>query len=209
MLRYIYVIVFSIVISLSAQDFNVKAKGTQTFSFNDNYGRNQVTFFSKTLLEDITGVSNQIKGSATFEIGNLAKSLKGSFSVPVKSIKTGITMRDEHLAGEEWLNAEKYPDITFEIKKVVKVKKEQDNKLVLNVDGEITIKGVKKPVNGDFTLVYLDENEQTKKRAPGDLLNVRGKFGVKLSDFNITHQAIPSKVADEIDIEVNIVGNNK
>ncbi len=209
MLKYIFSIFFSVILVLNAQDFKVKAKGTQTFNFDDNYGRNQVTFFSKTLLEDITGVSNQIKGNVTFEIGNVAKTLKGSFSVPVKSIKTGITLRDEHLAGEEWLNSEKYPDITFEIKKVNKVVEKKDNRLVLSVNGEITIKGVKKDVNGNFTLVYLDENEQTKKRAPGDLLNVRGKFNLKLSDFNITHQAIPSKVSNEIDVEVNIVGNNK
>ena len=73
---------------------------------------------------------------------------------------------------------------------------------------DFTLKGVTKSITTDFTLVYLDENEQTKMRAPGDLLNVRGKFSIKLSDFNIKSKVIPSKVSDDIDIEVNVVGNS-
>jgi polyisoprenoid-binding protein YceI len=208
---YKYIIISLLVIStfsLNAQGFKVKAKGEKSFTFEDKGGRNQATFFSRTILEDITGISNDIKGSVSFDVENVAKTLKGKISVSVKSIKTGISMRDEHLAGTDWLNSEKYPDITFEIKKVNKVVESKDNKLTLNLTADFTLKGVTKSITTDFTLVYLDENEQTKMRAPGDLLNVRGKFSIKLSDFNIKSKVIPSKVSDEIDIEVNVVGNS-
>jgi hypothetical protein len=39
-----------------AGGFNVKATGSQTFSFKDKMGRNQATFFSTTMLEDISGM---------------------------------------------------------------------------------------------------------------------------------------------------------
>jgi hypothetical protein len=40
--------------ALFAQGFKVKATGTQSFNFEDKSGRNQITFFSATPLEDIT-----------------------------------------------------------------------------------------------------------------------------------------------------------
>ncbi len=195
--------------AIFAQDLKVKAKGNQTFTFEDKGGRNQAIFYSRTILEDITGISNDIKGSISFDVENVSKTLKGKVSVTVKSIKTGISLRDEHLTSSDWLNAEKFPEISFEIKKVNNIVEKKENKVVLNVSGDFTLKGVTKGVSSDFTLVYLDENEQTKMRAAGDLINVRGKFSIKLSDFNIKGKAIPSKVSDEIEIEVNIVGNNK
>lgn len=201
--------IFLISSTLFSQELKVKAKGSQTFSFEDKGGRNQAIFYSRTILEDITGVANEIKGNVSFEVENVSKTLKGKVSVTVKSIKTGIALRDEHLASSDWLDAEKYPEISFEIKKVNKVVEKKDNRIVLNVTGDFTLKGVTKSVTSNFTLVYLDENEQTKMRAAGDLLNVRGKFNIKLSDFNVKGKAIPSKVSDDIEIEVNIVGNNK
>ncbi len=104
-----------------AQGFKVKATGEQTFNFEDKYGRNQVSFFSTTPLEDITGISNAVMGKVTFNVGDI-KTLKGSISIPVASIKTGIDLRDEHLKSDNWLDAENYPEITFMIKKVGDVK---------------------------------------------------------------------------------------
>jgi polyisoprenoid-binding protein YceI len=208
--KYIFLIaIFLISSTLFSQELKVKAKGSQTFSFEDKGGRNQAIFYSRTILEDITGVANEIKGNVSFEVENVSKTLKGKVFVTVKSIKTGIALRDEHLSSSDWLDAEKYPEISFEIKKVNKVVEKKDNKIVLNVTGDFTLKGVTKSVTSNFTLVYLDENEQTKMRAAGDLLNVRGKFNIKLSDYNVKGKAIPSKVSDDIEIEVNIVGNNK
>ena len=86
------------------------------FNFEDKNGRNQATFFSTTPLEDITGLSNEVKGSVTFNVSDV-KTLKGKISVPVSSIKTGIDMRDGHMRSAAWLNAESFPEISFEIKK--------------------------------------------------------------------------------------------
>ncbi len=196
-------------ISLSAQGFKVSAKGDQTFNFEDKGGRNQATFFSRTLLEDITGTSNNIKGKVLFSVDNIESTLTGKISITTESIKTGISLRDEHLQGEAWLDAKKFSEISFDIKKVNKIVKSEGNKLVLNVTGDFFLKGKTKSVTSDFTLIYLDASEKTKTRAEGDLLNVRGKFNIKLSDFGIESKVIGAKVADDIEIEVNIVGSNK
>ena len=65
-------LILTSVVMLSAQGFDVKASGEQTFSFEDKYGRNQTSFFSTTPLEDITGVSNDVKGDITFDVDDFS-----------------------------------------------------------------------------------------------------------------------------------------
>lgn len=193
--------------STFAQGFKVKASGEQTFNFQDKAGRNQTTFFSTTPLEDITGLSGDVKGSVTLNISDL-KTLKGKVNVSVASIKTGIDLRDEHMRDAGWLDAAKYPEISFEIKKVSDVKSVADNKLTAKITGNYTMKGVTKEVTAHATLTYLDESDQTKSRAPGDLLGVQAKFNVKLSDYGVNNKVVGQKVSENIEVSVNIVGSN-
>ncbi|MFN3871809.1 MAG: YceI family protein [Ignavibacterium sp.] len=191
-----------------AQGFKVKASGEQTFNFTDKGGRNQASFYSTTPLEDIRGLSNDVKGTATFNISDI-KTLKGKISVSTASIKTAIDLRDEHLRSADWLDAEKFPEITFTIKSVRDVKQISDNQLQVKVVGDFTLKGVTKEVTADATLIYLDESEQTKMRAPGDLLGVKATFNVKLSDYGVKNKVVGQKVAEIVEVSVNMVGSNK
>jgi polyisoprenoid-binding protein YceI len=188
-----------------AQGFKVKATGEQTFNFEDK--RNQVKFFSTTPLEDITGISNDVKGKVTLDVADVKK-MNGSITISVTSIKTAIDLRDEHLRSENWLNADKFPEITFSIKKVGDVKVAADNKLEAKVTGDFTVHGVTKETVADVTLTYLDANEQTKQFAPGDLLGVQAKFNIALSDFDVENMVVGQKVADEIEITATLRGSN-
>jgi len=193
--------------SLFAQGFKVKASGDQTFNFADRGGRNQATFFSTTPLEDINGLTNDVKGTVTFNVSDL-KTLKGKISVSVASIKTGIDLRDEHLRSADWLNAAAHPEISLTIKSVGDVKVLADNKLEAKVTGDITINGVTKEVTSDATLTFLDESEMTKSRAPGDLLGVQAKFKVKVSEFGVNNKLVGQKVAEVVEVGINMVGSN-
>lgn len=195
------------VITILPQGFKVKASGEQTFSFEDKYGRNQASFFSTTPLEDITGISNDVKGNVSFDINDFT-TLKGIISIPVASIKTGIDLRDEHLRGSNWLDADSYPEIIFEIKKVSGIELVEENKLLAKVTGDFTTHGVTKEVIADATVTYLDESDITKNRAPGDLLGVQAKFNIILSDFDVDNEVLGQKVSDDIEVSVNMVGSN-
>ena len=190
-----------------AQGFKVKASGDQTFNFEDKYGRNQASFFSTTPLEDITGITNDVKGEVTFNVADI-KTLKGSVSISVATIKTGIDLRVEHLRSDNWLDAASYPEVTFVIKKVSDVNVSADNKLEAKLTGDFSAHGVTKEVVADVTMTYLDASEQTKQRAPGDLLGVQAKFNIVLSDYDVENMIVGQKVADNIEISVNIVGSN-
>ena len=200
------VIVLLAAVSMSfAQGFKVKASGEQTFNFEDK--RNQVKFFSTTPLEDITGISNAVKGKVTLNVGDI-KNMKGSISIPVSSIKTAIDLRDEHLRSENWMDAENYPEISFVIKSVGDVKVAADNKLEVKVTGDFTAHGVTKEVVADVSLTYLDASEQTKQYAPGDLLGVQAKFNITLSDFEVENMVVGQKVSESIEITATLRGSN-
>jgi polyisoprenoid-binding protein YceI len=202
-----FVIVFVTAVTIFSQGFKVKASGEQTFSFTDKYGRNQTTFFSTTPLEDITGITNDVKGNVTFDVNDFS-TLKGKISISVASLKTGIDLRDEHLRSANWLDAESYPEVVFEIKSLNDIQVVEPNKLRAEVTGNFTAHGVTKEVFADATVTYLDESEVTKKRAPGDLLGVQAKFNIVLSDYDVDNMVLGQKVSDEIEISVNIVGSN-
>jgi len=194
---------------ISAQGFKVKATGTQTFNFEDKGGRNQASFYSTTLLEDITGTANTVSGTVTFDVTNFAKTLKGKISLKVASINTGIELRNSHLQSSNWLDAGKYPEISFEIISVSDVKQTTDNRLEFKVRGNYSMHGVTKEVVANADATYLDENDKTKNRAPGDLLGVHAKFNINLSDYAIDNAIIGNKVAEKIDVSINMVGSNK
>jgi len=203
-LKISFVALAAITISF-AQGFKVSATGEQTFNFEDK--RNQATFFSTTPLEDVTGISNAVSGKVTFDVSDI-NTLTGSISIPVASLDTGIELRNEHLASPNWMDAESYPDISFKIKGVSDVKVEADNKMSAKVTGDFTAHGVTKEVLADVTMTYLVESEQTKERAPGDLLGVQASFNIALSDYDIENMLIGQKVAEEVKIDISMVGSN-
>jgi polyisoprenoid-binding protein YceI len=201
----ISVITFLFVINLNAQGFNVKAAGEKTFNFGGS--GSQAKFFSTTPLEDVTGISNEVEGTATFDLSDL-RTLKGKITLQTASIKTGIDLRDEHLRSANWMNAKAYPEISFVIKSVSDVQQLEPNKLQASVTGDFTAHGVTKEVVADAILTYLDESEETKKRAPGDLLGVETKFVINLSEFNISNVALGVRVAETVEVSATLIGSS-
>jgi len=200
-----FIVLFAAVSMSFAQGFKVKATGEQTFNFEDK--RNQVKFFSTTPLEDITGISNDVKGKVSLNVADI-KSMKGSITISVASIKTAIDLRDEHLRSENWLDADQYPEITFAIKNVGNIKVLEDNRVEAKVTGDFTVHGVTKEVVADVTITYLDASDQTKQVAPSDLLGVQAKFNILLSEFNVENMIVGQKVADNIEITATLRGSN-
>jgi polyisoprenoid-binding protein YceI len=192
-----------------ANGFDVDRSGLQSFSFKDKMGSNQATFYSSAPLEDITGMSTDVWGNVSFDVADIVNTLEGEVKISTASLKSGIDLRDEHIRSDNWLNAEKYPEITFNIKDVKDVNEIDANKIKATVTGEFTVHGVTKDITSEVELTYLEESEFTKIRLPGDLLGVKAKFNIKLSDFGVQNMALGKRVADEIEITINIVGSNK
>lgn len=188
----------------------------QVFSVEDPMGRNTVTFKSTAPLEDIVGTSNQITGQLIFDPNNPKAGGHGELVVPVKTLNTGIPLRDEHLAGADWLNAEKNPNIEFritEVKNVKEVKTTKDAKTFeVTAVGDFSLNGKTKRISVPARITYLKESEATKQRLPGDLLAARTTFEVALADFGITGpkgmNLIGSKVGEKVEVDLSLVASS-
>jgi polyisoprenoid-binding protein YceI len=122
-----------------------------------------VTFTIKNFGINTSGEIKGLKGTIKWDAANPSASLF-NMSVDVNTINTGIDMRDAHLKKEEYFNAEKYPVITF-ISTAVNAS---------NITGNLTIKGVTKPVSFPFTV----------KPSNGGYL-FEGEFAINRKDFGI------------------------
>lgn len=193
------------------QETAVEETGTMFF-VNDPVGRNVVTFTSEAPLEDIVGTTHQIVGHIVWDPENPAKIGKGNFTVPIESLDTGIPLRNEHLRGEDWLNAAEYPQITLAIKSIKNVEKEKETEAFttysLDMDVQLALHGQTKTMTIPGKATYFPESEKTRQRLPGNLLAGRSEFEVNLSDFGIASDIIGLKVANEIKIDVRFVATD-
>jgi polyisoprenoid-binding protein YceI len=116
------------------------------------------------------------------------------FSADINSVETGNDMRNGHLQKEDMFNVEKFPTISFKSTSITKV---DAKKFKLN--GNLTMKGVTKPVVLDLVLNGIGKNARTQKPIAGFKLTGT----VKRTDFGVG--GMPSAVVSE-DIEIRAVG---
>ncbi len=170
----------------------------------------QIYFESNAPLEDIKGQSNAVRGFTVVDAEG--KVIGGEWWVPVASLKTGIALRDEHLHGGDWLDAENFPYIKVRLAEVGSWKEVGSSdsfaKYEADFKGEVEIHGQTQPVQATATVIVLPESERTKKIAPGDLMAVQTALAVTLSDFGISHPVIGEKVANEVEIDVSLYHAN-
>lgn len=158
------------------------AYAAETYKFEDKNGRNTLLMELDAPIESIHAVANGIDGTVTID-GDKAT---GNFKVHVDSIKTGNESRDGHLQNDKWLDAKKWPNLEFSFKDLVLPASFKEGKTTtVKTKGEFFVHGVKKTQDVEVKLDYLKESEMTKKRAPGNLIRVRGEFEIKLADYGV------------------------
>ena len=133
---------------------------------------------------------NNVQGSIHVDYKNPQKS-SVDVTIPVKSIDSHVEALDKEFLTEDWFNEAKYPNITFKSTKV-----QTKDKKHFKITGDLTVKGITKPVVLDATLNGMAEHPMAKKAAIG--FNATTTF--KRSDFGIANY-VPA-VSD--DIKVNI-----
>lgn len=165
----------------------------------------QVTFTSDAPLERIKGVSNQVVGYAVAGPSDNPAALQaGEFLLPIASLDTGIPLRDEHLQGKRWLEAESYPDISFVVTGTKNTQLEKDgdgfSTYSITLVGDMTIKGVTKEMEVPARLTFMSESDRTRVRARGDLLALRCEYEITLADFGVNGGGM-GKVAETVTLD--------
>jgi polyisoprenoid-binding protein YceI len=132
--------------------------------------------------------------------------------VDLRTLKTGIELRDEHLRSENWLNTEKYPFAEFILTGILKSSSstlEDGKKVNATLTGNMTIHGITKEIKVPATLTYYKENEKTRAKIKGNLLKVNSEFSIKLSDYGVSiPNMVVGKVADNINLSVNYISTD-
>src|SRR5713226_4434208 len=104
------------------------------------------------MIANVKGEFDKVSGTVNFDPANpSAASVEAS--IDVATISTRDEQRDAHLKSADFLDVEKFPNITFKSKKVTAAGSDS-----FNVIGDLTIRGVSKEVN----LSVEELTEETK-----------------------------------------------
>src|SRR5579863_5045037 len=138
---------------------------------------------------------DKIEGSVLLDEADLTKS-SISITLPLEGLDTGVAKLDEGLKSPDFLDAAKYPTITF---KSTKVEKTGENGL--KITGNLTVHGVTKPVTLDAKVNKIGVFEipgVIKAQAAGfDATTV-----IRRSDFGVS-KYVPA-VSDEILVRITL-----
>ena len=143
------------------------------------------------------GYSKQLhrfdKTSGKIVLDRAAKTGSVDVVIDAKSVNTGYALFNEHIQGADYFDTGKYPTITF---KSTAVKFEGDKPVA--VDGNLTIKGVTRPVTLTVTSFQAMPHPMLKR----DAIGANAVTQIKRSDFNMGKSA--PYVSDEVTLSLAV-----
>jgi polyisoprenoid-binding protein YceI len=149
------------------------------------------------MVTKVRGSFTAFEGSATLDFADPTKS-SADIVIEVASIDTRQAQRDAHLRTNEFFDAATYPQITFRATRVEQVDGDD-----YRLTGDLTIKGVTKPVTVDV------EYSGAAKDPYGNVrLGFEGRTTINRSDFGVTFNAALETggvlVSEKIQLEFEI-----
>lgn len=186
--------------------------GQKQYNLNNAVGKNSLEFLSDAPMEHIKGTADGITGNFKLDADNL-EATTGTITVAVQSMKTAVAKRDAHMYSSTWLDAEKYPNITFTLGGLKNVKVSADGSKLsakAQATGTFSLHGQTKQITADVSIVFLKESAETKKRASGNLVLVTATFNVALADYAITGKqgVVGNSVGEVINITTTLFANS-
>ncbi len=186
--------------------------GSKKYTLNNAVGKNGIEFLSKAPMEDINGTSDGVSGAFVLDPSNL-EATTGKIEVKVLTMKTANSKRDEHMYDAMWLDAAKYPSITFDVTGLKDIKVAKDgtrNVVTATAVGTFTCHGVTKASTATITLTFITESAETKQRASGNLVMIDAKFNVTLADHKVTGKAgvVGKSVGEVIAVTAKLFANS-
>ncbi len=138
----------------------------------------------------------KIRGEGSGPTGRLNLStdgLRGSLDVDVKSLTTGLDLRDRHMH-EKYLESVKYGLATLDVDQIP-APLETSTQTEGRFRGQLNLKGVVKDVEGEYVLTKQEDG-----------FRLEAKFPIRLQDFPI---GVPSfagvSLADEVHVRITSV----
>ncbi len=147
-----------------------------------------ISFFSKTSMENIKADNNQVMSVLNSQTGEL------QFSLLIKSFHFEKALMEEHF-NENYLESDKFPKAGFKgtITDMSRVSFSTDGLYTVPVSGEMTLHGVTKKINTTGILTVK-----------GGKISATSKFFIKISEYNISIPAlVKDNIAESVEVTVN------
>jgi len=139
---------------------------------------------------------NQVTGTLVYDEAAPTKATV-EVTLPLSGLDTFVPKLDEHLKSADFLDAAKFPTVTFKSTKVAAAGKGK-----FKVTGDLTVHGVTKPVTLDATLNKVGPHPMMKVQSIG----FDATATIKRSDFGVG--AYVPNVSDEIKIHITTEGHD-
>ncbi|MQY16628.1 Protein YceI [Streptomyces sp. RB5] len=140
----------------------------------------------------VRGRFNDVSGTIVTAKNHLESSVEAVISTA--SVDTANKMRDDHVRGEDFLHVEEFPEMTFRSTGV----RAEDGEAFL-LDGELTLRGVTKPIVLSLELGGFGDHHQG-----GKVAGFSATTQINRSDFGVTGGAAGAAVSDKITITLDI-----
>ena len=163
-----------------------------TFAQKQVSSNTHLKFFSTTPAEDIE--ANNFKAVSTLDksTGDIV------FSVPMQSFEFEKAKMQEHFNSKKFLDTKTNPKakLTGKVVNLDKVEFNNDGSYTANVEGELTINGVTKPIK-----------EEVKLKIEGGKINITSKFNVTLADYEVAFKSGKPSTNIAKTVEVSVEAN--
>jgi polyisoprenoid-binding protein YceI len=164
--------------------------GAQDIRVVKDGAHSEINFVAEARLLDAHGFWDKWDADITFNPTAWEKS-SVKLVIETKSVNTRNERRDNHLRSKDFFFADSFPQITFTSKIVNKL---GDTRL--NITGDLTIRGITKPVTIPATLVFWDDKSQMGR--------FKGSFTVMRNEFGVGYSPPGNPIADEVAVSFNI-----
>ena len=132
------------------------------------------------------------KSTGTIVFDKAAKTGSVDVTIDTTSVEAASPLTD-HIKGEDFLNTAKFPTATFKSTRVV-----FEGDKPVRIEGDLTLKGVTKPV----TLTVTNFTNKEHPMAKRDAIGANATAVVKRTDFNMG-KFVPA-VGDEVTITLSV-----
>lgn len=167
---------------------------TMTFAVTPG-GKNEVVFVSKAVGETFDGRTDQVSGNFNCDPGDLSQAVSGNIEVDVKSLDTGIKLRNNHML-DNHLHVDEHPTMTFMLESLVDQPAAiaMGETVKMKARGKFTCHGVTNDIEPMLNVTHNDDGS----------LSVKAEWIVNLNDYDIPRpQFLVVKLAEDQEVSVS------
>jgi polyisoprenoid-binding protein YceI len=184
----------------------VTAPSTVTGAYAIDASHSRIGFVARhAMVTKVRGSFNEFEGTGYFDADQPANSHL-ELVIKAASIDTRNADRDGHLRGNDFFDMDEYPKITFRSTSV-----EQTGHAEYRVTGDLTIKGITKPVSVDFDYTGAVVDPWGNQR-----IGLEGNTTINRKDWGVSWNAaleaggvlVSEKVTLEFEVSAVRTGDN-